>query len=110
MAKAKVELNCVGEIASSTEGADEYVPANGATVEIKKFAGTAAFSVNSVVRLVWDYGGAAEEIVWTIKGEGKMPFDYEVIGDGTKKLAVVCENAEAGGIYMSGYALLLVRP
>ena len=53
--------------------------------------------------VIWDYGGTDEREIWTTKGVN-APHDLaEIItdADGTKKLAVVCDNSESSDIFMS---------
>jgi len=98
------ELNLSKEIASSAEEADTHIPANGKKFEVQLFRGEAAYSQNAAVKLVWDYGGGGETIIWVIKGSGDMPFVYTNTGDGTKKIAISLDNGESGALYLSGYA------
>ena len=94
-------LKCVGEVAATTEDVVSYTPANAQKYTVLEFHGTAAFSANSVVRLEWN-----GVVLWTIKGERPMPFTEEITdADGTKKLELICDNGEAGALYMSGYVL-----
>jgi hypothetical protein len=85
------------------EECDSYIPAGEWT--IKKFHGEAAFNPNCAVKLVWDYQGAGEEILWSIKGSGVMPVPVTRTGDGVKKVAVCLDNGLVEGpVIMSGHA------
>jgi len=104
------------EVAGSTEEANTYTPPTGAKITVVEFEGDAAFTSNSVVSILWDYNTANEEPVWTIKGSRitKQKFTTDgagnaLTGDGTKKIAICLSNGEAGSLYMSGYAKLLVE-
>lgn len=99
-----IELEISKEVAASTEDCDTYTPANGSVVNILKFVGSAAFSPNASVKLVWDWDGAGETVLWSHKGEGVAPKRFQVTGDGVKKLAVCLDNGETGALFMSGYA------
>jgi len=108
-----ITLYKAAEVTSGQEVADTYVPANNKAIEIILFHGQAAYSANSAVKLVWDFGGAGEEVLWSIKGGGDMPAHhietFTKIGDGVKKIAVTLDNGEAGNIFMSGLAHLKVE-
>lgn len=101
------------DVASSTEDSDTYVVPNGKTLEIVHMMGEAAFSPNSAVKLVWDWGGAGETILWTIKGSSEIGPDVAedfptMTGDGVKKIAVSLDNNEAGSVFMSGHVVMEV--
>ena len=104
-----VEILCVGEVTASTEDAAEYVVASGKKATVVQFDADAAFSKDSVVRLIWDYGGT-DTLIWSIKGGAGLPRDYYpvVVGDGVKTLAVVCENGEAGSLFLAGRAKIRI--
>lgn len=70
----------------------DQVPANGKTWEIIRFVGSAAYVATTSVKLVWDYGGAGEEIIASTHGDANVEMVRQVVGDGTKKLALVLEN------------------
>ena len=106
-----IELKIAKEIATQTaeDDGNDYAPASGKHLYINCFHGSAAFTQNSVVKLVWKYDHAteSEEILWAVKGEGCMPFIAEIPAtdtDGIRKLAVVCDNGETGPLVMAGYA------
>ena len=92
------------EIASVTAVADYATPANNKIFRIVKFCGDAAYSKNSVVKIVWQYDHATlpEIIVWSTKGSGDVILDESYTGDGVKKLALVCDNGETGDVILSG--------
>lgn len=104
-----VTLKVSEEITNGTDVADEYTPANGAEVWVENFHANAAFTTNSACLLIWDYGGT-EEVVWSTKGTDVMNEPVEITGaNGTKKLAVVCSNGEAGNLIMSVMAKIKVK-
>jgi len=70
----------------------DQVPANGKTWEIARFVGSAAYLSTTAVMLVWDHGGAGEEIVASTHGDANIELFRQVVGDGVKKLALVLEN------------------
>lgn len=100
------------EVSATTDVVDTYTPPSGAEVWLKHFEGNGAFSANSVVCVLWDYGEAGEEIVWSKKGNDKMSDQTQLqitaSADGSKKVAVCCSNGENGAVIMSGIAVLKV--
>ncbi len=70
----------------------DQVPASGKTWEVVRFAGSAAYSPETSVKLVWDLGGAGEEVIAATHGGANIELVRQVVGDGTKKLALVLEN------------------
>ena len=107
---AWTELKISKSVAAGQKNTAEVIPANGKRVTIGTFQGEAAFTAVSSVMLIWDYGGAGEICIWTVKGSGSMPFK-EVLtdADGTKKLAVCLDNGEAAATTMSGFADIYIE-
>ncbi len=105
----EIVLQVSSDVATSTDAYDDYTPQSGDKIHLISFDGEAAFTLNSVVKLVWDYGGS-EEIAYATKGStAGMQFEYFIgTGDGTKKIALVCSNGESGTIVMSGRAKLRI--
>jgi len=100
------ELKLSKEVAATTEEYVEFTPAAGKNILIFNFSGSGSYSVNSVIKLIWDFGGS-EQLIWTIKGERPMPFKHLIPGasvDGIKKLALSLENTALGPVYLSGFA------
>ncbi len=70
----------------------DQVPANGKTWEIVRFVGSAAYLATTAVKLVWDFGGAGEEVIAATHGDANLELVRQVVGDGAKKLSLVLEN------------------
>lgn len=109
MSKLFKDLRVSIEVPAGQEEFDDYAPPAGSEVGIKKFVGSAAFTQNSACMLIWDFGGAGEEILWSVKGSAEMPNNAARVilsseTDGIKKLAVVNANGETGPLVMSSYA------
>ena len=101
----KTEMVLSQEVAASTTQSVLVTPDSGPFI-IRTFEAQAAFHVNCVVRLNWDAEGDNIPI-WTIKGNGSMPFIKELTGDGVKKLELSLENSlTTGPVYLSGYVLI----
>lgn len=106
---ADVELRISEEVGAGTETVEDYVPAAGKGFVIRVFYGSAAYNVNCVCKLFWKYGEAGEQLIWTIKGETRMPFQFIVPSsdvNGTSKVAISVENGGSGPVYMSTYAFI----
>ena len=109
MPRKNVIIEISKEVNGFTEDYAAHTPANGKNFIVMAFEGSGvAASLNAVVKLVWDFGGAGETVLWTIKGNDFMKHHIDdTLGDGTKKLAVVLDNGEAGPVFMSGYCRIL---
>jgi len=78
------------------------IPKDLKSFTILEFTGNAAFSPNSSVMIVWDYGGT-ESIIWATAGSEITNLEYEIKDyNGVKKLAIICSNGENGPVVMSG--------
>ena len=101
------ELTKSGKVQNATTVAKSYTPAASIDeIYIRRFFGEAAFSSNSVVKLVWkwDHATEAEVVVWSTKGSGIFTQGFLISDcDGIRKLAIVLENGEDGNLVMSGY-------
>ena len=80
----------------------DQVPATGKTWEIVRFVGAAAYTPDTAVKLVWDLGGAGEEVIASTHGDANLELVRQVAGDGTKKLALVLENDSAAARVLGG--------
>ena len=82
----------------------DQVPANGKTWEVVRFVGSAAYLPATSVSLVWDFGGAGEEVIASTHGDTNLELVRQVVGDGAKKLAIVLENdADAAQVLGARY-------
>jgi hypothetical protein len=101
-----LELKIAKKIQSGIEEFQVVTPAANAKVIILNFFAEGPYTLNSEVRIVWNHGAENEEILWAVKGSGKMPIQITIPPeevDGIKKLALVCENGELGALTMNGY-------
>jgi hypothetical protein len=107
------ELRISKEVPAGITEVDSYQPlASVHEIAITKFQGAAAFSPNSVTKLIWKWNHATEPevIIWSIKGEYFIPDEFSITDcNGVRKLAVVLENGEDGPLVMSGYACFKER-
>lgn len=87
--------------ALSSASSDTIIP-TGETWRIVKFVGNAAYLDDTVVSLVWDYGGAGERILAASHGDSEVLLDESLVGDGVKKLSLVLTNDTASGRILGG--------
>lgn len=80
----------------------DQVPANGKTWEIIRFVGSAAYLATTAVKLVWDHGGAGEEVIASTHGDANIELVRQVVGDGARKLAIVLENDSVAAQIIGG--------
>lgn len=96
-------------VTGSSELTQQFTPASGSEVVVRIFSGSAVFSANARVAIVWKYNHAteSEEIIWQITGEQPMPAEYTIPTtdtDGVRKLALVLSNSGLTDVALSGYA------
>lgn len=87
-------------------------PPSGSEVIIHVFSAEGLYSLNSAAKLIWDFEGAGEETIWSIRGSGKMPFTYIIPSsdtNGIKKLAIACDNGESSANLMGAYAKIQIN-
>lgn len=96
-------LEKAGLVTPSTPLVDEVTPVAGKTLFVDKFVGNDATSALAACLLIWDYGGAGEEILWAINQGKDLPHEIRRTTDGVKKLAVVLDNACSQNYYMSAF-------
>ena len=108
---ADIELSVNQLINSGTEVADTYVVPDGKKALVYFFEASSPDSSLATSRIVWDYGGA-ESNAWVIQRHGRMPNEEKVlefVGDGVKKLALVCDNGCSSNYYFNGFAKVKVK-
>lgn len=111
MATSEVPIRLSEAVPSATQVYKEYVPPAGSTIYLMDILAEAAFTINSEIRIVWDFGGV-EEILWTMRGSSQ--FNYRITidsskTDGIKKVALVADNGENITLNMSAYLTILVE-
>jgi hypothetical protein len=95
--------------ATSTTYEDQTIP-NGDTWKIQKATGSAAFTADVHVLLVWDRGGAGEEILFATHGEAQSVLDRDLVGDGVKILSIVLENNSLDAQVIGGSYVAVEAP
>ncbi len=108
-------MSAKGIVPAGQRLATTITPALNKKITLTAFMGKASFSKNSYTAVIFNYGAAdpADEIFMAIeKGSGEKHDEdiQEVTGDGAKKLAIVCSNAEpTDELVMDAYATVQVE-
>ena len=108
-------MKAIGSVGAGARLASTLTPPDGKKVTITAFMGKAEFSKNAYCAVIFNYGAVDpndEEFIYLEKGSGgNHPDDVQtVMGDGTKKIAVVCANSEpTDAIVMEAYATIDVE-
>ncbi len=91
------------DVAAAGEEISDTVIPDGETWELTRFSGGAAYLDDTIVCLVWDRGGGGEEILACTHGDQNQPLVIDpLVGDGTKKLAIVLTNDTESSRIMTG--------
>ena len=91
-------------VSSNSSEVDDYILANGDTLEISDVGGNAGLSEDSVIQIIWNPGGADEEIILATHGDASQEiFSKSFAGDGTKKLRIKLTNDKSVSDYIGGY-------
>lgn len=105
------ELILSQQVGILSEVSMEIVPEEGKDIWVKYFSGTSQ-KQESIIKIVWDFEGAGESILWAVKSGEDFKHRIDIPKsevDGVKKIALVLENNELSSQYMSGYVLLEIK-
>jgi len=103
---------------NGNELVDTYTPADGEVIDPYSFHGSAPGSSKARCKLIWDYGGGGEEILWVIQNDRPMPRDLKIedvagirerTGDGVKVLAISLHNNCTASYDMAAYAIIEIK-
>lgn len=102
---APLELRVSELISSNTQISDTYIVPDGATLIIKLFEASCPDCALCSCRLIWNFGSESEENLWVIQRQGVMPKEriVKVIGDGSKSIAISCDNNSTSDYYYNSY-------
>lgn len=89
-------------VTAGQEVSHEQVPANGKVWNITYVEADAPSSSDGWIALIWDYGGANEEILFLTYASKSKSLDREIVGDGTKVLALILHNEGGTDLMMGG--------
>jgi hypothetical protein len=83
----------------------DYTPANGKILTITELGANAVQKPTTKVCIIWDPGGAQEEILLTTVGDTAQHTNRSFSGNGTRKLRIQLDNQDAVTQTMGGYVL-----
>lgn len=90
------------EVSAYTQSAKETVIPDGETWQIQLFIGSAAYLAETVAKLVWDFGSANAEVISSTHGDAAIPVVKTLVGNGSKKLAIVLCNESGNAQTLGG--------
>jgi len=109
MEYTKVQLLLSEEVSALTSVEETYIPASGKSLVVSDFMGSVQ-SQDGIVLLIWKYGEADEQIIWTLpESSDALSFEFtppEEEVNGTNKIALIIENNNLSSQYMSGCVVL----
>jgi len=112
MAIEEINFRISEKVDPLIENYQSYTPPANSTVTIQQIVGEGAYTLNSEIRVVWDYNSENSEILWTIRGSGifsnKIIID-SIKTDGNKVLALVVDNGESNKLNISAHMTILVE-
>lgn len=89
------------DVSALTTETSLYVPASGERLSLLEIGGNGC---GQLVKLVWDYGGSGETILFSTNGDSEQsPSELIIEGDGVKALSIVLINSAAYPVTMGGY-------
>lgn len=100
--RTEYTLKASKEVPSQDSHIEQSAALSAGTGDIFVLCASAAFTPEACVRVVWDYGGAGEETVWSEKGSRKIDLSFSFTSTGTEKIALILENTSAGPLWLSG--------
>lgn len=91
----KIDERFYKNVAASGVPREDLTPGVGETLEILEMGGNADQTTDTVVMIVWDLGGAQEEIIFSTHGDDHQKLIKSFTGDGSKKMSIVLNNRKA---------------
>ena len=67
MAIVKTDVSIAEKVTKETTTENSHVPGDGKTINVYIMGASVPDESDAVVQLVWDMGGAGEEILWTMQ-------------------------------------------
>lgn len=84
----------------------DYTPASGKTLTVLIMGGNASSAETTKSEVIWDPGGAQQEVLFTTYGDAEVSVGREFVGDGVRKIRIRLTNdqlvARTLGCYWSG--------
>ena len=91
-------------VAASSQETDDYIPANGEEIVVVNAGGDSSNTPDSSVCIVWDPGGAQQEIILSTYRDAKHHNISKVFtGDGTRVLRIQLANDLNEATYLGGF-------
>lgn len=90
--KGNIERRLYTSVSGSDTEQLDYVPANGAELQLREMGGDSSRSIDIKCEIIWDVGGTPEKLFCT---HGDVPFQRtlrKLTGDGSKILRVLLTN------------------
>ena len=104
MIKFDINLRLYKLVSASSQETSDYTPANGEEIVVVNAGGDSSDTPDSAVCVVWDPGGAQQEILLTTYRDAKHQNISKIFtGDGTRVLRVQLTNDLAEATYMGGF-------
>lgn len=104
MIKFDVNLRLYKLVAASTQETADYTPSNGESIVVVNAGGDSSDTPDSAVCIVWDPGGAQQEIIISTYRDAKHHNISKIFeGDGTRVLRVQLTNDLAEATYLGGF-------
>lgn len=96
-------------VAASSSESVHITPASGSEIAIYFFMADSAAVHDNHAMLIWDEGGAQEEIIWIINDSNSVNHKFIIDSsktDGARKLTLKVENNETSATIVSAWALV----
>ena len=88
-------------VATLDQEEDSYDIPVGKSLRVEEIGGNAGASPDTLVCIIYDQGGAAEEILFSTHGDGNAPIDKILAGGTTLK--IIIDNDTASTESMGGF-------
>ena len=88
-------------VATIDQEVDSYAIPAGKELRVEEIGGNAGASPDTLVCIIYDQGGANEEIIFSTHGDANSPIDKILAGGTTLK--IILDNDTASSESMGGY-------
>ena len=104
MIKFDINQRLYNLVAASSQETLDYTPANGEEFVIVSAGGNSSHEPETVICIVWDPGGAQQEIILTTyKDTVQNNISKTFTGDGTRVLRIQLTNDLTEATYLGGF-------
>lgn len=98
---AKTEKRFFKNVEANTSETDEFIPPTG-TFFISQLGGNGGANTDTVVAIIWDYGGD-DEVLFCTHGDSNQLVNIELTGDASKKLVIKLINDQGSDDFLGGF-------